>query len=216
MTNQDLLQYQKLIYYIANMFSNYPNKEDLYQVGYIGLIAAFHNFKNDKNTKFSTYAYTYIMGEMKKFVREDRTIKVSRDLLKLSLQIDKVRALLTQRLDRVPSLLEISNYLEIPYEIIALATNSNNPILSMDQSYTDEQDGNLYDIIEDKANDIDGHIMLTTALESLTQQERKLIQKRYMEDLTQSEVADLLGMSQVQVSRSEAKVLKKLKNKLTI
>lgn len=214
MTEQEFLNYQNLIYYIAKMFNNYPNKEDLYQVGYIGLLNAFKNFQDDKNTKFSTYAYTYILGEMKKLVREDRSIKVSRDLTKLNLKIEKASILLTQKLGHVPTPFELSNFLEIPYEVVSLAINSNNPIISMDNSYTEDKDTNLYEVIEDKEEDLDTKLMLDSALNSLPDFEKELIKKRYMEDLTQTEVANLFGISQVQVSRNESKVLSKLKTKL--
>ena len=216
MTEQDLLKCQNLIYYIASNFSNYPNKEDLYQVGYIGLLNAYKNFQDDKNTKFSTYAYTYILGEMKKLVREDRSIKVGRDLMKLSLKIEKASILLTQKLGHIPTALELSAYLEIPYDVVSLAINSNSPIIRMDNSYTDDKQTDLYEVVEDKKEDLDTKLMLDMAVDSLSDFEQELIRKRYVEDLTQTEVANFLGISQVQVSRKETKVLNKLKTKLKI
>ncbi len=214
MLQEDFLHYQNLIYYIANNFKNYPYKEDLYQVGYIGLINAYHNYKDDKNTKFSTYAYSYILGEMKKLVREDKPLKISREITKLNLKIEKANILLTQKLGRVPSVVEVANYLEIPFELVSMAINSNNPVMSMDQSYTQDKETSLYEVVEGRSEDIDTKILINGVLETLTPLERNLIHKRYMEDLTQKEVATMLGMSQVQVSRNETKVLSKLKTKL--
>lgn len=205
---------KNLVYYLANHFGTYHDKEDLFQVGYIGLIKASKNYKDDMETKFSTYAYMYVLGEIKKYLREDRPYKVSRDLVKLNLKIEKANIYLTQKIGRVPTSLELSEYLDIPYEIVSSAINSNAPVISMDASYTEEKDTSLYDIIEDKQVDIDMLLMLKDAINELREPERSIICKRYMEDLTQTEVADSLGMSQVQVSRNENKVLKRLRTKL--
>lgn len=104
---------KNLIYSISHYFENYPNKEDLFQAGVMGLITAYKNYDASFNNKFTTYAYTYILGEMKKFVREDKGIKISRDITKLNLQIEKTSILLTQKLMRQPTIKELADYLEI-------------------------------------------------------------------------------------------------------
>ena len=187
---------------------------DLFQVGCVGLIESYKNFNKDLGTKFSSYAYFYILGEMKKLVREDKPLKISREITKLNLKIEKANILLTQKLGRVPSVVEVANYLEIPFELVSMAINSNNPVMSMDQSYTQDKETSLYEVVEGRSEDIDTKILINGVLETLTPLERNLIHKRYMEDLTQKEVATMLGMSQVQVSRNETKVLSKLKTKL--
>ena len=183
-------------------FKNYPNKEDLFQVGCIGLINAYNNYNSSTNTKFSTYAYSYILGEMKKLVREDKGIKISRNISKLYSQIEKTNMYLTQKLMRTPTLQEIASFLEIDETLIIEALNSTNVLLDIDEMQINNQE------------DYNNNLLLKEELNKLSVDELDLITKRYMEDMTQNEVANLLGMSQVQVSRKEHKVLEKLKKQL--
>lgn len=201
---QLIIEYEKLIYAVMRYFKNYANKEDLFQVGCIGLINAYNNYNKNCNTKFSTYAYSYILGEMKKLVREDKGVKVSRNISKLYLQIEKANMLLTQKLMRTPSLQEIANFLEVDEYLIVEALNSTHVMLDIDEMQINDAYGN-YDIY---------NLLLKDELGKLSSEELDLITKRYMEDMTQTEVATTLGMSQVQVSRKEHKVLEKLKKQL--
>lgn len=205
-----------LIYSISHYFENYPNKEDLFQAGVMGLITAYKNYDASFNNKFTTYAYTYILGEMKKFVREDKGIKISRDITKLNLQIEKATILLTQKLMRQPTIKELSNYLEIDEYFIAEAMKSINVLQSLDEPLNnDGKQITLYDSVsEQKVNNLDELIALRQELSLLPELERNLIEQRYMCDMTQTETAEALGMTQVQVSRKEQKVLMKLKDKL--
>lgn len=207
---------KNLIYSISHYFENYPNKEDLFQAGVMGLITAYKNYDASFNNKFTTYAYTYILGEMKKFVREDKGIKISRDITKLNLQIEKATILLTQKLMRQPTIKELSNYLEIDEYFIAEARNSINVLQSLDEPLNnDGKQITLYDSVsEQKVNNLDDLIALRRELSLLPELERNLIEQRYMCDMTQTETAEALGMTQVQVSRKEQKVLMKLKDKL--
>lgn len=207
---------KNLIYSISHYFENYPNKEDLFQAGVMGLITAYKNYDTSFNNKFTTYAYTYILGEMKKFVREDKGIKISRDITKLNLQIEKATILLTQKLMRQPTIKELSNYLEIDEYFIAEARNSINVLQSLDEPLNnDGKQITLYDSVsEQKVTDLDDLIALRRELSLLPELERNLIEQRYMCDMTQTETAEALGMTQVQVSRKEQKVLMKLKDKL--
>lgn len=200
---QLILEYEKLIYAVMRYFKNYPNKEDLFQVGCIGLINAYNNYDSNVNTKFSTYAYSYILGEMKKLVREDKGIKISRNISKLYSQIEKTNIYLTQKLMRTPTLQEIASFLEIDEYLITEALNSTNVLLDIDEMQINNQ--NDY---------INNNLLLREELNKLSNEELDLITKRYMEDMTQNEVANLFGMSQVQVSRKEHKVLEKLKKQL--
>ncbi len=201
---QLILDYEKLIYAVMRYFKNYPNKEDLFQVGCIGLINAYNNFDTNSGTKFSTYAYTYILGEMRRLVREDKGIKISRNISKLYAQIEKANIYLTQRLMRVPTMNELANFMEVDEYLIVEALNSTNALLDID-------DIQINNSIEDQDCEL---LMLKEELNKLSSEELDLITKRYMEDMTQTEVASILGMSQVQVSRKEHKVLQKLKNQL--
>ena len=199
---QLILEYEKLIYSIMKYFKDYPNKEDLFQVGCIGLINAYNNYDSNTSTKFSTYAYSYILGEMKKLVREDKGIKISRSISKLYSQIDKASNYLAQKLMRTPTLQEIASFLNVDEYLIAEALNSTNSLLDVDEIQV-----NAY-------NDINNELLLREELNKLSSEELNLINDRYMYEMTQSEVASALGMSQVQVSRKEHKVLEKLKKQL--
>lgn len=218
--NEQLLQLikenEKLIYKMTHFFTNYESKDDLFQVGCIGLIKAYQNYKEGYNTKFTTYAYPYILGEIKKYVREDRGIKISRDISKLNLKIEKANILLTQKLMREPTTLELSTFLGIDEMFIVEALSSNNMIYSLDEPVECNDDTIcLYDKIGQIDNlDKDTLITLKQELNSLDKDEYNIISSHYFKDLTQSEIASELGMNQVQVSRREKKILVKLKDKL--
>lgn len=183
-------------------FKNYSNKEDLFQVGCIGLIKAYNNFNSNIDVKFSTYAYSYILGEMKKLVREDRGIKISRNISKLYSQIDKTIGYLSQKLMRTPTLQEIGDFLEIDEYLIVEALNSASILVDIDNIQINNS-------VDEYSN-----ILLKEQLNKLSSEELDIITKRYMNDMTQVEVANSLGLTQVQVSRKEHKVLEKLKKQL--
>ena len=209
-----ILENKNLIYSITRYFEKYSNKEDLFQAGCIGMLMAYKNYNTDMNVKFTTYAYPYILGEMKKLVREDKSIKISRNIQLLNLKIEKANILLTQKLMRKPTILELADFLEIPVYMIEEAINSNKPIYSIDEPLNDEgKDITLQDTIG-KTDDIDDLLLLREELSKLNPFEQQLINKRYINDLTQQQTAFELGISQVQVSRGEQKILTKLKSKL--
>ena len=209
-----ILNNEKLIYSICNYFKNYSSKEDLYQAGCLGLISAYKKYNPNMNCKFTTYAYPYILGEMRKLVREDKGMKISREITKLNLKIEKAYILLTQKLMKEPSIEEIANYLEIPEYYVSEAILSLNKIKSIDEPVNSEgRELTLQEVIG-KYNNIDDLILLRDSLNNLTQEERTLINNRYVNDYTQSETSKIIGMSQVQVSRKEHKVLEKLKQKM--
>ena len=119
--NEIIVNNKNLVYSIANYFKNYKSKEDLYQAGFLGLVKAYKNYKSDIGCKFTTYAYSYIFGEMKKLVREDKGLKISREISKLNLKIEKAYILLTQKNMKEPSIKELSQYLDIPEFLISEA-----------------------------------------------------------------------------------------------
>lgn len=196
---KDLLNYDGLIYSIIN---KYPKdmREDLYQAGMLGLVDAYKHYDPNARSKFTTYAYYYIVGEVNKFIRESSNLKLSKDLIKLKRSIYKVYDLMTQKLGRTPSNLEIALYLDIDVEDVDLAINS-------DVGFVDIDSSNI------KYDNID-NIDLMLEIDRLNRDERELIINRYFNDLTQSEVSKIMGISQVSVSRSEEKVLRKLRNNL--
>lgn len=210
-----IMNNERLIYSIANYFKNYQSKEDLYQAGCLGLITAYKKYDPNMNCKFTTYAYPYILGEMRRLVREDKGLKISREITKLNLKIEKAYVLLTQKLMKEPSIEEISRFLEIPEFYVSEAILSLNKIKSIDEPVNDEgRDFTLQDVIG-KSENIDELIMLKELLQGLNSEEKAIIDNRYMKDYTQSETSKLVGMSQVQVSRKEQKVLQKLKQKMS-
>lgn len=204
-----------LIYSIAKYFKDYCSIDDLYQAGCIGMINAYKNYNEELNVKFTTYAYTYILGEMKKLVGENKTLKIPRNMRILNLKIEKAKILLTQELMREPSVLELSNYLDVPPFIINDAINSSNTIYSIDKNINDEAKNTLGDIIPDNENVLDT-IILNDLLSKLTPFEKDLIEKRYMYDYTQQELAEMYNISQVQVCRKEAKALVKMRKEYVI
>lgn len=207
---------ENLIHKITHYFSNYPNKDDLFQVGCIGLIKAYKNYKDEYNTKFTTYAYSYILGEIKKYIREDKGIKISRDITKLNLKIERAHLILTQKLMREPSISELSNYLGIDEYYVSEALCANNVLQSLDEPLIDNgKELTLYDTVSKVENmDIDTLIALRRELSLLDSSEYQIISEHYLQDKTQSEIAENLGINQVQVSRREQKILTKLKSRL--
>ena len=203
---------EKLIYKIASKFYNY-DKEDLYQVGVVGLIKAIKNYKEDSTTKFTTYAYDYIFGEMYKLVNDNRTIRLNRDILKLYKKIEQTKYLLAQKLNHIPSTMELALYLEIDEGIICSTIASASSILSLDAETKEEVD--LYNkLSKQESIPIEEKIALKDSLDTLNEDERKIIDYRYFKDMTQQETAKKLGMTQVMVSRYEKKSLDKMYNYL--
>jgi len=211
-----IMNNERLIYSIANYFKNYNSKEDLYQAGCLGLITAYKKYDSSMNCKFTTYAYPYILGEMRKLVREDKCLKISREITKLNLKIEKAYVLLSQKLMKEPSIEEIAHFLEIPEFYVSEAILSLNKIKSIDEPVSSEgREFTLQDVIG-KSENIDDLIMLKELLQGLNNEEKAIIDNRYIKDYTQSETSKLVGISQVQVSRKEQKVLQKLKQKMTV
>ena len=182
----------------------------------MGIITAYLNYKPELDVKFTTYAYSFILGEMRKLVREDKSVKVSRNIQKLNLQIEKASLLLTQKMMREPTIGELAQFLEVPSYFVSEAINSTKPTYSIDEPLNNEgKEITLQDTIGQIDDmDKDDLLLLKEELSKLNSFEQNLINKRYMEDLTQQQTADALGITQVQVSRGEKKILTKLRSKL--
>lgn len=193
--------------------------EDIFQIGSIGLVKAIKNFDNKFNVKFSTYAVPMIIGEIKRFLRDDGMIKVSRNVKSLAKKIHFDKEALMRKLDREPTIEELAEYSGVDKEEILFAIESSAglsylydtihqddgaPVLLIDKlSEKGEEDTELID-----------KIALKEALRNLDDKGRQIIVLRYFKDKTQVQVAKMLGISQVQVSRIEKKVLLQMRNKL--
>ncbi len=206
---------KKLIYKIASFYSNYSNIDDLFQVGCIGLINAYRNYKKEFNTKFSTYAYSYILGEITAYLRSDRLVKVISENAKIYKLYEKARDYLISYNGCEPTFSEIAHFMNIDEIELYNAISNNYPIESFDKEIG--EDLILQDVIGiDNREEIERDLDLKKELDKLTARERELIRYRYYNDYTQSETAELMGISQVQVSREESKILSRMKSKMAI
>jgi RNA polymerase sporulation-specific sigma factor len=193
--------------------------EDIFQIGSIGLVKAFNKFDPSFNVKFSTYAVPMIMGEIKRFLRDDGMIKVSRSVKNTARKLHYDKETLTKKLGRSPSVEELSSFSGVDKEDILIATES---VYGMQYLYdTIHQDDGSPVLLIDKLSE-DGEedkeivdkLALKEALSKLDDKSRQIIMLRYFKDKTQIQVAKMLGISQVQVSRIEKRVLKLMKEKL--
>lgn len=212
-----ILDYERMVYSIIKKY-NYNNSdlEDLYQVGMGALQKALQNYNKDKNCNFSTYSYLYIKGEILKYIRENKSIKVNKDSIRLNSLINKTKDMLEQKYERTVSLNEIATFLEIPLEMVNDAIISNEYVKSLEYELNDDgKELNLYDSIGYIEKGYDEDILdLKNELDKLDEFEKKIIDLRYYQGKTQQEISEELGMSQVQVSRKENKVLVKLRDRL--
>ncbi len=195
-----VLDYEGLIYSIISKYPSRFDKDDLFQAGMLGLVDAYKHFDLHANTKFSTYAYYYIVGEVNKYIKECSSLKIGKDLIELKKKIIKVTDLMTQKLGRIPS-----NYLDVSEE------NINEALISTDEVSSIEE---AFNYLESNDNLNDDLLDLKIEINKLSKEEKNIIISRYFEGLTQSEISKKLGISQVQVSRNEAKILKKLRTNL--
>ena len=218
--NTEILKFvkenEKLIYSIINKFSNACELGDLYQEAIKGIIRAYKNYKTDSNVKFTTYVYKYIFGEVYKYVyQKDRCIKLNKENLTLLKKIKDAKTILSQRLMKDPTNKELSMFLEIDEFIINNLINYNN-IDSLDYVVSDDgKELYLNDLIPSKEFvDID-NIYLRDEINKLQEPDRTILKMHYFLDKTQSEIATYLGINQVQVSRIETKVLKRMKENMS-
>ena len=197
-----------LIWKISKQFYG-VEKQDLYQAGVLGVIKAFQNYHEDGTTKFSSYAYKYIYGEMY-MIASNKNMKIGKDIVKLMKMIEKGKNLLAQKLLRNPSIQELSLFLEVEEEKINQALMCAKSVLSIDEEYEDERNLKEKIAVEEIISE-DDKLLLKDCLSSLNDLEKDIITERYYEDLTQSETAKKLGITQVMVSRYESKSLQKMR-----
>ena len=205
---------------IKSIIRRYKNRgveyDDLYQLGCMGFVKAINNFKSEYNVKFSTYAVPMIAGEVKRFLRDDGIIKVSRSIKLLSRQI-------TQYIDSVknnngvaPSVEQIAEHFNIEQVDVVVAMESVKMPISMSIPLEDDDSGSaeVGDILPSSSNEqenLNNKVLIKEILEKLTPREQKIIKLRYFMDKTQSEIAQMMGVSQVQVSRIESKIISNIR-----
>lgn len=208
-----------LVWNIVRRFLNRGyEKEDLFQIGCLGFIKAIKRFNLEYENKLSTYAVTMIIGEIKRFLRDDGMVKVSRSLKEIASKVRDVQEHNLKQFGVELTIEELAQNLNIQREEILLALEATSYVDSLDKTITGEKDDdtigekivrndNEYDTLIDK-------MTLKTLIEVLDKKERDVIIYRYYKELTQSQIAKLIGTSQVQVSRIEKKALEKMKNKV--
>lgn len=192
--------------------------EDLFQIGSIGLLKAIDKFDLSYDVKFSTYAVPLISGEIKRFLRDDGMLKVSRPLKELAYKSMKARERMADRLGREPTLEELSEEIGVEKEEIIQAMEAGVEVESLYRpiQQTEGHEVRLLDKIEEKEGQEDkilDHILLAQLLDSLKADERRLIWLRYFVGRTQAEVGKTMGISQVQVSRMEKRILRSLRGR---
>lgn len=208
----------RLVWSVVQRFLNRGYEaDDLFQIGCIGLLKAIDKFDLTFDVKFSTYAVPMIIGEIQRFLRDDGTVKVSRSLKEIAHKVRRVKDELSKELGRLPTVKEVAEALEITPEEVIYAQEANRAPSSIHETVF-ENDGDpitLMDQIADKEEDkwFD-KIALKEAIGKLTEREQLIVYLRYYKDQTQSEVAERLGISQVQVSRLEKKILKVMKEQI--
>ena len=193
--------------------------EDLFQIGCIGLIKAIQKFDLCFNVRFSTYAVPMIMGEIKRFIRDDGIIKVSRSLKELAMKAMSLQEIMQKESDREPTIKEISERMGVSAEDLAMALDAGMKPESLYATPQEEgKDGKpLIDRLEsriDHEGEIVDKMLVRELLETLGEREKKIIILRYFKQKTQSQIAQMMGISQVQVSRIEKKVLAAMREKI--
>ncbi|MDY0322682.1 MAG: RNA polymerase sporulation sigma factor SigF [Candidatus Carbobacillus sp.] len=209
----------KLVWSIVQRFLNRGYEaDDLFQIGSIGLMKAIDKFDLGYDVKFSTYAVPMIIGEIQRFLRDDGTIKISRSLKETGHKLRREREHLAKQLGREPTLHELAQAMHISVDELMMAQEAVRPVQSIHETVY-ENDGDPITLLDQIADENDetwlDHVNLRDVIERLNERERLIVYLRYYKDQTQSEVAERLGISQVQVSRLEKKILSTLKKAMS-
>lgn len=212
-----------LIWSIVKRFMNRGYEvEDLYQIGCIGFIKSIKRFDTNFDVKLSTYSVPYILGEIKRFIRDDGPIKVSRSIKELNTKINELKKYYLIKYGREITIEEIKKELKVTKEDILIAIDSVNNVESIENVATSEnKDGKKLSIMEkistgkNEEEIITNKLVIRELIEDLKDRDRQIILLRFFKEKTQTEVANMLGISQVQVSRIEKKVLSNMRKKLT-
>ncbi|GAE91304.1 RNA polymerase sporulation specific sigma factor SigF [Gracilibacillus boraciitolerans JCM 21714] len=207
----------RLVWSVVQRFMNRGyDQDDLFQIGCIGLLKSIDKFDLSYDVKFSTYAVPMIIGEIQRFIRDDGTVKVSRSLKEIGNKVRRVTDDLTKELARAPTINEIADKLDIAPEDIVHAQEATKKPQSIHETVY-ENDGDpitLLDQIADVNDNWFDKLTMEQIINDLDQRERLIVYLRYYKDKTQTEVAHRLGISQVQVSRIEKKILEKIKEEI--
>ena len=206
---------------VRSIVKKYVNRgveyDDLYQIGSMGLVKAVKNFDPAYNVRFSTYAVPMIAGEIKRYLRDDGMVKVSRSLKELAGKVAAAQGELSSKLGRDPGIQELAEYMGEDPEEISMAMDASRPHISIyEPVYGDEGDALVMDKLtgsSDGDDDALDRILLQQLMSILEPREQKIIMLRYFRDKTQSEIAASMGISQVQVSRLESRIMKKLRDR---
>jgi len=205
-----------LVWSIVRRFSNRGYEpEDLFQIGCIGLVKAVDKFDLSFDVKFSTYAVPMIIGEIKRFIRDDGLVKVSRSIKENSIKISHAKEAIMHRENREATVNEIAEMTGLSVEDVIIAADAAVPVESIYNTVYQSDGEDIYVIdrlsVTGESEKIINHLLLDKLISELAENERFLIKMRYFQDKTQAQVAELLGISQVQVSRMEKKVLLKMR-----
>lgn len=211
-----------LIWSIVKRFSGRGFElEDLYQIGCVGFIKSIKRFDTSFEVKLSTYTVPYILGEIKRHIRDNGAIKVSRSIKELQAKINQIQTEYKIIHKEEISINEIAKKLKVSKEDVAIALEATKPIESIDNTYKSEKGDKGISLIdkvstgENQEEIITNKIALKEAINKLEDNDKQIILLRFYKEKTQSEVARILGVSQVQVSRTERKILNKMKTALT-
>ena len=213
-----------LIWSIVRRFSGRGYEiEDLYQIGSIGFIKAIQRFDTSFEVRLSTYAVPYILGEIKRFIRDDGPIKVSRSIKELNVKIIELQKEYFNKYGKEITLEEISRELKISKEEITMALDSTRPVDSIENAqYTDSKTDKTISILEqistgkDEQTEITNRLAIKNLISELNEKEKEIIMLRYYKQKTQMQVSKIMGITQVQVSRIERKVLDNMRRKLSV
>ena len=212
-----LLDNSGLIWSVARRyFGRGVDPEDLYQLGCLGFLKAIRGFDTEYGTQFSTYAVPKIAGEIRRFLRDDGTVKVSRGLKERSVLVRQRRQELSQRLGRDPTLSELADATGLEPEDIASAETASMSVASL-QEESGEEGFSLESVLGDDGieDELVERLTLRQTIEQLPERERSVILLRYYKNLTQEQSARVLGVSQVQISRIERRAVARLREQLT-
>ena len=204
---------------VKRFYGSGAEPEDLFQIGSIGLLKAIDKFDLSYDVQFSTYAVPMISGEIRRFLRDDGMIKVSRSLKKLSYKCGKKKEELTERMGREPTMEELATSLGTEKEELVQAMEAATEVESIYRPIHQEGDSQLsiLDRLEEKSRPEEhllNRMMLSQILDGLDKEERQLIYLRYFQEKTQAAVGEILGISQVQVSRMEKKILERMRKQM--
>jgi RNA polymerase sporulation-specific sigma factor len=210
-----------LVHSVAKRFRDRgADYEDLFQIGCVGFVKAIKNFDLSYNVCFSTYAVPMIMGEIRRFLRDDGPMKISRSIKEKARLLMSVQERLSETLQREPTALEIASEAGIDAAEIAYVLEAMNPIASIDEEMNPGAENPIktIDRVPDDSNHPDlqiDRILVKELLSTLEPRERQIIVMRFFQEKTQSEIADAIGVSQVQISRLEGKILGKMRSMMT-